>query len=193
MGYLSSILEQLDERYIARLIAIPHDQARMKYAPPLFAIVDIGEFTRVIGEYYNYHFVTCISHGGYLTASESEGRAKDILDREYRQQRGGFVGAFNDARFGTNGGLRAILDIIADSLKAESIARHMRKVLDDEVKPNSWEDKVDIISQFMSRCGPDVLKQLDTANPERYAADYEDLIRAYVDGLRKTSALFLRI
>ena len=50
MGSLSSILEQLDERYIARLIGIPHDETRMKYAPPLFGISGIDEFTRVITE-----------------------------------------------------------------------------------------------------------------------------------------------
>jgi len=193
MGSLTSILEQLDERYIAKLISIPHDEARMKYYLPSSTASDIDEFALMIGRYYNYHFTTCVSHGGFLTNAEAEGMAKEILEREYRKRGGGFVAAFNDANFGTNGGLRSILDAIAENLKAEAIERHIRKVFDDEIKPNSWEGKVDIVRQFMAHCGPDVLRQLDTAHPERYAADYEDLLRAYIDALRKTSALFLRI
>ena len=193
MGSLSSILEQLDERYIAKLIAIPHDEARMKYYLASSTVADIDEFARIIGLYYNYHFTTCVSHGGFLTIAESEGKAKEILEREYRQRGGGFVAAFSDANYGTNGGLRSILDAIAESLKAGSIERHIRRVFDTEVQPNSWASKVDIIRQFMAQCGPDVRRHLDTAHPERYAAEYEDLLRAYMDGLRKTSSLFLRI
>jgi len=193
MGSLSSILEQLDERYIAKEIGIPHDEARMAFRLDSNTVSNIDEFTRIIGEYYNYHFGKCVSRGGKMSRSDAEGRAKEIIEREYRNHRSDFVGAFNDAHDGTNGGLRVVLDVIASHLRSESIERHIRKVLDDEVKPNSWEDKVDIIRQFMSRCGKDVSQSMDVSNPERYAGNFDSLIREYVEALKRTSKSFRRL
>jgi hypothetical protein len=87
--------------------------------------------------------------------------------------------------------LRSILDLIADYFKVESTRNHMRKVLDDEVRPNSLDDKIDIIKQFMNHCGPDISQYLDQSRPEAYIENYDGLIEAYVDMLQKTSS-FLR-
>ena len=83
-----------------------------------------------------------------MPTSEAYGRAKELLEREYRKRNGDIVSAFNDACDGTNGGLRAVLDAIADGLKAEVIERYITDVFDRYVAPNSWESKVDIIRQF---------------------------------------------
>jgi hypothetical protein len=193
MASLSSILNQLDERYIAKHIGIPHDEARMSFQLTSNTVSDIDEFTRIIGNYYNYHFTKCVSHGGSLSLAEAEGRAKEIIEAEYRKSHSDFIGAFNDAHDGLNGGLRIILDRIADRLKAEAVERHIRKVFDDEVKPNSWNDKVDVIRQFFSNLGHDLLRHLDTSNPERYASNYNELIRAYVESLKQNSSIFRRL
>jgi len=193
MGSLSSILEQLDERYIAKKISIPHDEARGSYRIATNTVSDIDSFRKIIGDYYNYHFTHCVSNGGFLSATEAQGRAKEIIESNYRNHGSDFVGAFNDAHDGTNGGLRIVLDKIAEQLKMEAIERHFRKVFDDEVKPNSWEDKVDIIRQFINRYGQDISQHLDTSKPERYASNYADLLRAYVDSLKRTSSLFRRL
>lgn len=193
MGSLSSILEQLDERYIAKNIGVPHDGARGSYRLATNTVSDIDSFRKIIGDYYNYHFTNCVSNGGFLSATEAQGRAKEIIESSYRDHGSDFVGAFNDAHDGTHNGLRAVLDTIAEQLKTEAIERHIRKVFDDEVKPNSWEDKVDIIKQFIGRCGPDISSSVDVSKPERYASNYAELIRAYVDSLRKTSSMFRRL
>ncbi len=193
MGSLSSILEQLDERYIAKKIGIPHDEARGSYRLATNTVSDIDSFRKIIGDYYNYHFTNCVSNGGFLSATEAQGRAKEVIESNYRNHGSDFVGAFNDAHDGTNGGLRIVLDKIAEQLKMEAIERHIRKVFDDEVKPNSWEDKVDIIRQFINRYGQDISQHLDTSKPERYASNYADLLRAYVDSLKRTSSLFRRL
>lgn len=193
MGSLATILEQLDERYIARKIGIPHDEARASYRLATNTATDIDKFRQIIGDYYNYHFTTCISHGGNLPPTEAQGRAKEIIEHGYSSRGSDFVGAYNDAHEGTNGGLRIILDAIAQQLKEEAIERHIRKVLDDEIKPNSWNDKVDIIRQFINHCGPGITTYLDTSKPERYANNYTELIRAYIDSIKKTSSMFRRM
>ena len=101
--------------------------------------------------------------------------------------------AYNDAHDGTNGGLRAILDIIAEGLKAESVEDHIRDVFDRYVAPNSWSQKVSIIRQFIQHCGIFLSSSIRSDQPERYAQNYQELIRSYVEALRNTSGIFRRL
>ena len=193
MGSLETILQQLDEREIARRIGIPHDEARMGYALRKNTVSDFNEFSHAISDYYSYHFAACVSRGGSLPKSEAEGRAKEILEQKYHTKGSTLQGAFSDAHDGTNGGLRAILDILAEQLKLESVERHIRKVFDDQIDPTSWDDKVNIIKQFIARCGVDLAPSIDSRSPERYARDYAELIRSYVRALAQTSSIFRRL
>ena len=193
MNSIGRILAELDERYIAQRVGIPHDEARLSYVLSRNTVSDFREFERVIGSYYNHHFTSCISHGGRLSPSEAIGRGKEILEAEYRRRGGDLVSAYNDAHDGTNGGLRAILDLIASHLKAEAVERHIRQVFDGYVAPNSWEDKLEIIRQFISRCGQDLSSSIRADQPERYARDYQELIGAYVEALQSTSAVLRRL
>lgn len=190
---LTNLLEELDERNIARRIGIPHDEARMRYRLNSNTVRDFDEFSRLIGDYYNHHTSTCVTYGGSMSSSKASARAKALLEKEYRRRGGDIVMAFNDAHDGTNGGMRTILDVIADGLKAESVEDHIRDVFDRYVAPNSWEQKVNIIQQLIRHCGPILSSSSIQANqPERYAQNYEELIRAFTDGLKATSSAFRR-
>jgi len=193
MAHVGTILSALDERTIAQEVAIPHDEARMQYPLRSNTVRDFDEFTNLIGDYYNYHFTKCVSSGGSLSKVEASGRAKEILEGEYRRRGGNITTAFNDAHEGTNGGMRAILDLLSERLKAESVQRYVRDVFDREVAPNSWEDKVEIIRQFISQCGMQLSSSVRANQPERYAHDFEALIRSYVQALQQTSAMFRRL
>ena len=193
MTSVNSLLQALEERTIAQRIAIPHDEARMQYSLNSSTVTDFDEFSRVIADYYNYHYTRCISHGGNLSANEATGRAKEILEQIYRRRNGDIVSAFNDAHDGTNGGMRGILDIIDEGIKAEAVQRYIREVFDQHVTPNSWEQKVEIIRQFIRRCGANLGSAIRGDQPERYAQNYRELIRSYVDSLRRTSSMFRRL
>jgi hypothetical protein len=193
MPEINSLLAALDERTIARTIGIPHDEARMRYPLHRNTVANFAEFERIIGDYYNHHFTTCVSRGGELSATEATSHAKELLEREYRRGNGDIVSAFNDACDGTNGGLRAVLDKICEALKAQSIERHVRAVFDRYVAPNSWQQKVDIIRQFIDQCGMHLSGSIRADQPERYASDYAQLIRTYVAALRQTSSIFRRL
>ena len=193
MPSLTSLLSALDERTIARRIGIPHDEARMRYPLHSNTVCSFEQFSDVVGDYYNHHFTTCVSNGGVLSRSEATGRAKEILEREYRRQDGDVVTAYNDANTGTNGGLRLVLDKIAEGLKAESVERYVRDMFDRHVAPNSWEDKVSIIRQFISQCGVHLASSIRADQPERYARDFQELIKSYVAALQRTSSIFRRL
>ncbi len=193
MATVDNLLAALDERQIAQRVGLPHDEARMRFSLQSNTVDDFDEFTDLIADYYSHHFTECISEGGSLPRTESAGRAKEILEREYRRRNGDLVTAYNDAHDGTNGGLRAILDRIAEAIKVESVERYIRDVFDRHVAPNAWDEKVEIIRQFLSRNGAQLASSVEEDQPERYAQNYQQLIRSYVDALRATSSIFRRL
>jgi hypothetical protein len=193
MTTINSLLSDLDERKIARRIGIAHDEARLNYHLSSNTVSDFDRFRDIITHYYNYHYTTCVCNGGRLPLSEAYGRAKELLENEMRKRRGDIVTVFNNAADGTNGGLRVVLDTIAEGLKAEVVERYVQDAFDRHVAPNSWEDKVDMICQFIAYCGPYLSSSIKTNQPERYAHNYSELIRSYVDGLRQTSSIFRRL
>lgn len=193
MPAIDSLLGALDERQIAQQVGLPHDEARMRYPLRSNTASSFEEYSDLIADYYNHHFTQCVSRGGALPASEAAGRAKEVLEREYRRRGGDIVAAFNDARDGTNGGLRVQLDLIAEALKTESVERYIREMFDRHVAPNSWEDKVEIIRQFISQCGANLASSIQPDQPERYAQNVQELIRSYVTSLQRTSSIFRRL
>jgi hypothetical protein len=190
MGSLENLLAALDDQVIARKVAIVHDEARMQYAPKKTTVSDFTEFTDIIADYYNYHFSRCVVRGGTMSRREAAGRAKEILEEEYRRQRGNINQAYNDAHDGTNGGLRIVLDRIADRLKAESVERYTRDAFDRYVDPTRWKEKVEIVRQFMIKFNSVLPSHIRREQPERYAQNFEELIRAFVEGLRGTTTIF---
>ena len=193
MVSINSLLSALDERVMAQRVGIPHDEARMRQACHSNTVSSFDEFSNILADYYNHHFTTCVSNGGALSRSEATGRAKEILEREYRRQNGDIVTAYNDAHDGTNGGLRLVLDKVAEGLKTESVERYIREVFDRHVAPNAWEDKVAIIRQFIAQCGVHLSSSIRADQPERYARDFQELIRNYVQALQRTSSIFRRL
>lgn len=110
MATINSLLSDLNERTIAQRIGIQHDEARMRYYLQSNTVGNFAEFSAVITDYYNHHYTLCVSNGGRLADSEAYGRAKELLEREYRKRRGDIVSAYNDAHDGTNGGIPSRCD-----------------------------------------------------------------------------------
>ena len=190
---IDALLEELDERVIAERIGIPHDETRMRYTLHSNTISDFNEFDNIIGDYLNYHFSNAVSNGGSLSSAEASSRAKELLEKEYRRKGGDIVTAFNDGLAGTAGGMRIIIDTIAEGLKAESLNRYTRDVFDRYVSPNSWEQKVEIIRQFIALCGVHLGSSIRSDQPERYAQNYQELINSYVSALQTFSSIFRRL
>ena len=193
MAAIDNLLVALNERTIAQRVALAHDEARMRYPLRNNTVADFDEFSDIVADYYNCHFTCCVSRGGSLPRSEAAGRAKEILEREYRRRGGDIITAFNDAHDATNGGLRVILDKLAEALKAEAVERYIREMFDRHVAPNSWEDKLDTIRGFVARCGANLASSIQADQLERYTQNYQELIRSYVDSLRQTSSIFRRL
>ncbi len=187
---IDSLFAALSENEIARNVGIPHDEARANYALRKNTVNDFDEFDDLIAKYYSYHITQCVIPGGRLAHFEAAGRASEILEREYKRQGGNLMSAYKDAHDGTNGGMRIILDIITEKLKEESVERYIRHAFNRHVDPTSWDQKVEIIRQFIDRNRHILGSSIDAAHPERYAQNYDELIKAFMDALKRSSKIF---
>ncbi len=194
MAAIDVLLSAINERAIAQQVGIEHDQARATYRNYSVVVDNYGEFERIITEYYQYHYSRCVARGGRLDDSQASSSAKDIISEEYRRKHNGDVNsAFDDAKHGTNGGMRFVLDVIANGLKMQAVENYICSVFDRVVTPVQWHDKVEIIRQFIDCCGVHLHDSIDRNTPERYAQNYSELIRAYVDNLEPVSSMFRRL
>jgi hypothetical protein len=190
MYTIDSLCAALDEVAIARNVGIAHDEARAGYGLKKNIVGNFDEFNDLIADYYSYHINRCVVQGGSLAKFEAAGRASEILERDYRRQGGNIMSAYKDAHDGTNGGMRIVLDVIAERLKEESVERYIRQAFNQHVDPTSWDQKVEIIRQFINRDKHILGSAIDTAHPERYAQNYDELIRAFMDALKRSSKIF---
>ena len=192
MPSVQALLSELDERTIAKRIAIPHDEARMSFALRSNTVRDFSEFTEVIANYIQYHYARCVAHGGRLSQAQAAGRAKEILNQHMRRQGGDYLSAYQSAHDGIDGGTRAILDILCDSIKEEGMEFYTRDVFDRHMPPDDWNGRKEMVRQFIQHCGV-ALPGIDPTDPARYARDVEPLIRAFLRGLRQMSAIFRKL
>ena len=188
---LDAILDGLSPKQIARNVETKHNNFRLQYSLRGNTADNFETYELTIGEYLKLHFENCVAPGGRLELREAIARAKHIIAQAYhRKYRGNISSAYNDAKNGTNGGLKAQLDIIADQLINEAREYHIRQLFDDIVKPNSWDEKVEIIRQFFRHYGDHLDPEIDRNTPERYASNFEELIRAYAESLARTGSFF---
>lgn len=182
MPSLPALRAELSPRAIALGVTQRYDDARALYQLNTNMVADYEAFCSLIGEYYNYLFVRCISNGARLPTPEARSRAQEILARGRRGEGRADVQAFYDVHNGLAGGLRGVLDQISEGLKAEAVDRYVRAVLDRHVRPYSMEDKISITSQILAEVDP--LAALTPAtsgsrsDPLDYATAYERIVRA---------------
>ena len=193
MSAIDTLLSRLGERQLASTVALGHDEARIRFPLARNTVDTFEEFDDIIADYYNYHYTRCVTGGGQLPRADAAGDAKAILEQAYRREQGDIVTAYNDAHDGTNGGLRVVLDKLADGIKAQAVENYIRDVFDRLVTPNAWERKVQIVREFIQRCDALLGPSIRADQPERYAQNYQDLIRSYVEGLQRTSSIFRRL
>ena len=192
MAVIDELIYALQETTVAREVAIRHDDARSQYRPPRNTVRGWREFEDIIADYYAFHYSQCVAPGAHLSRTEALGRAKEILEREYRRRHSDIAGAFADARDGTASGVFGVINALADGIKADSIRYYATEQFDSRVPPD-FDAKVDLIREFIARCGAQLGDAIQRNRPERYAEDYRQLIEAYVAGLQQTSAVFRRI
>ena len=193
MSTIQSIRDALDEQKMAERLSNPIAESRLNYGLAANTVAGPHEFDRVIGDFTRDVFAHCIAPGADMPMFEAVGRAKQILDNAYRRRRQTLKNALADGMDGLNGGMRGILDTIADGLVAESLENYMEDVFDRYIGANVWEEQVAIIKELMEEYGHMLSDSIRSQPPEKYASNYKDLLRDLIDRIRETGTSFRRI
>jgi len=193
MTLLDELAYALQETTVARRVGTIHDKAREDYQCGVDRVSDWDSFKNVIADYYTYHFARCVAHGGRLSRAEAWGKAKEIIEREYHRRRSDIHGAFADARDGTNGGVRVLLNTVAEGIKATSSEYYMIDEIDSRIPPNDFTRKTQVVREVMDRLGVRLENSIQANMPQQYAQSYLDIIHTYVLWLQQTSSIFRRL
>jgi hypothetical protein len=180
---LQSVLDELERRITPE--AQRHDAFRASYGLFKTTVANWKEFDQVIAAYYTAHYRACMGPGAVFPDYLAIETARDIIDREYRRRGGDADTALHDAQEGTHGGLRVVLDRIAEALKAEAIKACTQSFLADCIPHEGWDVRVELMRQLRvmvkAQLGRDVLPQ----RPEAYAHACEQVICEYAAILRQ--------
>lgn len=190
MVSLPNLISELNETTIAQKVGIKHDEARMRYPLQSITVSSYEEFSSIIINYYKYHYSACVAYGATIQNEECLFNVKQILENEYKRRGGTIMNAYNDARDGINGGMKGVIDIIANHLKMLSVEAYITSVFERHISPVAWDKKIEIIRQLISHCGAYLSPAVKSKKPEEYAHNYVELIRAYVAGLQEMSPIF---
>jgi hypothetical protein len=169
-----------------------HDDFRMRHSLEKNTVDSFQGFENSIGDYFKKHYDECFTRGGDIPLEIAISKAKQTISQAYRRKNGNITTAFTDCKENLNGGLRVVLDLIADSIKQEAIEMYIRQIFDSNINPTEYDEKLSIIKEFIHHYGYCLSPSIKTGNPNRFANDYEELIRSFVNNLRGTSSLFNR-
>ncbi len=187
---INSLLSALEPQTIIDRVEDPHNNARLRYQLRANRVESYEEFCRIIGDYYAFHSTQCVAVGGKMTDIVATSRAKDILAQHYKREGGDINSAFKDASDGTNGGMSAILNYIADDFRQKAVNEYVQDMFDRHVKPYSLEERIRIIRELLQHYREFLSPTIDVHHPEFYGHEYKDLVLALANARKSIQNKF---
>jgi hypothetical protein len=183
-----AVLSEIDAETLARKIALPIDAARAGYVLDYVVTDSYDVFRETVCSFYR----TLVRHTGAAPAlGDPEMIAAEafaLLERAFAEE-GDAAAAWAEARHGTHGGLRHVLDLMTERFKAEHQSRHVSRVVKAAVDPLEWSDRVRFICGLMQHLGPHLPPELRAQPPERFARHYETICQMYARSLDRVKDL----
>lgn len=173
------MLELLNEENINNVVSIKHDLAREQYLVTKRMVASFNEFNEEVTRFVQYQLRATQGHPTMPTyMASSQGMA--IVERAFHGI-GGIEGAFEIARTGIRGGLRAVIDAIFTYLKREEEERYIDYVLRTEVDPLSFDDRTALMQAYLNRFRHNFPQGVRVPTAVELAANYSGIIRMHAE------------
>jgi len=179
MANLSRMLEQLDEIHLSEVVGRHHDQARERYILTRHTVGTYEEFHEEITRFVQYQLHATQGNPAvprYIASSE----AVNIIERAFTSI-GGQEGAFEIARTGIRGGLRAVIDALYQAMKKQDEEAYIEYVLRTEVDPLSFEDRTSLMQAYLNRYRNNLSQNMRVPTAYELASNYEAIIRMHME------------
>jgi len=148
------LLKLLNRDYINRTILVHHDEARASFHLPKIIIKDFHEFNYILTSYIQHHHRQIGE--GELSNTTAFGEAKRLLNGAFKKDpfQEGYAAALQMARDGTMGGMRMILNEVAEAIKNRAYHDYLDTVFHHYIDVLSKKDNMDLAKAFFAHFQP---------------------------------------
>lgn len=179
---LAIVTAEMQPENLAERIGLPIDRARAGYALYSVTSESQAETLGVAAAFYLHMIQATGRIGEHVTAEEVMPEAHALMGEAFARE-GGEPAAYAEARDATRGGLRHVLDRMADEYKRRRQEEYIRLVLATAFNREDYRARVAFMSDFL-KAHPEALPpHLATEPPERFADRYDVIIRTFVDSM----------
>ncbi len=185
---LEAVLDEISADTLARRIGLPIDTARAVYHMDTVITESFDEFSEVVASYYLHLLRHTRSVPAGTEAHAVSAKALGLLEEAFAKQ-GGRKAALAEARDGTHGGLRFVLDAMTERFKADQQADYVRWVLKQALDPDDWDATVAFTAALLRRLAPDLPAEIRALPAERLANHYESIVQAYARSVETVRVL----
>jgi hypothetical protein len=185
---LDLVLAAINAEALAQRIGLPIDTARATYQLGAVTTVSYDEFRQVYSSFYLHLLRHTRSCSVPVDLSAVARDALDLVEQAFARE-GGLAGAMAEARDGTRGGCRFLLDVMTEFFKRDQQAKEISRVLKEAIDPLDWAGKVAFMSELLHRLGPDLPPDLRAQPAERYAKYVESFVQQYVKSINEIGRL----
>jgi len=185
---VDTILDMINTESLARKFGIPIDAARAAYVMGEVVLDSYEDFLDTITAFYIHLIRHTNSMAGLVEPREAAHEAYDLLDNAFKNK-GGADAAWAEARHGTNGGLRFIIDVMTEQFKTDQQTKHVNRVFKETVDPKNWKAREAFMKTFLERIGPHIPEEIRSQSVERYTRHFEPIVRIYIQSLDRVREL----
>jgi len=186
------VVAKINELAMTENFGLKIDSARASFTLNSVTIGNYEEFLETITSFYIH--LRCYENSEPVKSIDqqrSRNEAVELLENTFRNN-GGMEAALPRARDGTEGGMRKILDEMTDFYKLSQQQKHITAIFRQSVDSLCWDERVEFMRHAMERLKNFMPQELRNEPPERFARDYEAIIKAYVNGMDKFNQLLRR-
>lgn len=182
-GPLDLLLERLNPEVIDRDLLSRHDEAREQYAPVPIRARDHQAFAAILTSYVIHHH-TYVGDGSPV-ASSAFSEARRILEGAYSEDpyQDPYAAALLAGTLGSLGGMRRIIDTIADGIKRRALQEYKDWLFYTYVNVLSPSDNQALAHAYFERFGPLLTRFAPNVDEKTFATNVRAAIEYHLDAI----------
>ena len=189
---LNHIIEEADPDRLEHDISLPIDLAREQFYLESTTVESYDELIHVLSRFYRHMHTQ--QHPDQPMPDEGRITTEAIaLARNAYAPPHSFEELVRNARKGTNGGLRTILDTLTDHLKVEAKQNQLLKVFNEAIDPLNHEQKTELMKLLMERHKNTMPPDFRAQQPEYYAEHIEQIVQIILEAQKPLFDTFRKL
>ena len=184
LGIIDTITELLDEHRLAQEIDHPIEEALATFQYEAENSPTKDQFHNIVARFIQ----TVYAHNlGKPPLSDHLSHAIAVLENQYQGLYArGYAAARIEANNARQGGMDAVLQRLAESIKASERAKYVRAVLVRYLNPADWETRCEIARVLLEYCRPFLPEEMLNCVPAQFADDIPLLVNIYLNNKNVT-------